>query len=293
MAEYLNIQIFVATHSPFVISSVSELTEEEREFLEVSLGDRSTQKVYFLKDGQVADKHGMITTHGNKGYTGKGVGYITSKMLGVGLMDFITVQKAVATKDAPKLVLCEGEGQGQDAKVYNIIFRDLEPPILFVSCRGNTQLHKTFRLLKEIKPGLSANFEILMVRDRDHEFPMLEDIRRYEEENENCKVLHRRAIESYLYNSETAKLVLKSFGKRLTADKKERMDNLQEMIQISAEQGVPGDIYKSELEQLFNQITMGLAKRLKNSGANLAEKVAWLITPKTKTYKELHRQIFR
>jgi hypothetical protein len=249
--------------------------------------------VYFLKEGQVADKHGMITAHGTRGYTGKGVSYITSKMLGVGLMDFITAQKAITTKDAPKLVLCEGEGQGQDAKIYNIIFRDLEPPILFVSCRGNTQLHKTFRLLKEIKPGLSANLEIYMVRDRDHEFPKLQDIVNYEQENEQCKVLHRRAIEAYLYNSETAKLVLKSFGKRLTADKKEQMDNLQEMIQISAEQGVPGDYYKSELEQLFNQITHGLAKRLKNSGTTLPEKVAWLITPKTKVYKDLYRQIFR
>ena len=43
-------------------------------------------------------------------------------MLGVGLMNFISPQNRVVSPDAPILVLCEGENEVQDAKIYNIIF---------------------------------------------------------------------------------------------------------------------------------------------------------------------------
>ena len=48
-------------------------------------------------------------------------------MLGVGLMDFISPQQRVVSPDAPILVSCEGESEVQDAKIYNIIFRNLTP----------------------------------------------------------------------------------------------------------------------------------------------------------------------
>ncbi len=293
LSVLLNIQFFIATHSPFVVSSVGELTEIETKELNFPQKDSYTQKVYFLKDGQVADKHGLLTHYGNKGYTGKNVGYIASKMLGIGLMDFISTQPRISTQDAPKLILCEGESTKQDAKIYNIIFRDMNPRVLFVSCRGNTQLHKTFRLLKEIKPGLSADFEIMMLRDRDHEFLSLADILKYKKENEGCKVLYKRAIECYLFNSETAKLVLAQFNIKLKKEDKEEMDNLQELIQISTEQGVVGDNYKLDLETLFNKITQGFAKNKALKGNSTAEKIAWLINPKTKTYKDLYKEIFK
>ncbi len=292
LSTLLNIQFFIATHSPFVVSTVGELTETENKEFNFPQKNNYTQKVYFLKDGQVADKHGLITHYGNKGYTGKNIGYIASKMLGIGLMDFISTQPRISTQDAPKLILCEGESTKQDAKIYNIIFRDMNPPVLFVSCRGNTQLHKTFRLLKEIKPGLSADFEVMMLRDRDHEFLSLADILKYKQENEGCKVLYKRAIECYLFSSETAKLVLAQFGIKLKKEDKEEMDNLQELIQISTEQGVVGDSYKSDLETLFNKITQGFVKSKALKGNNTAEKIAWLINPKTKTYKDLYKEIF-
>ncbi len=59
-------------------------------------------------------------------------------MLGVGLMDFIPPQQRVVSADAPILVLGEGESEVQDAKVYNIIFYNPTPRVLFVSCRGTS-----------------------------------------------------------------------------------------------------------------------------------------------------------
>ena len=79
---------------------------------------------------------------------GKEVSYIASRMLGVGLMDFISPQNRVVSPDASILVLCEGESEVQDAKIYNIIFRNLTPRVLFVSCRGASQLHRTLSFVR-------------------------------------------------------------------------------------------------------------------------------------------------
>jgi predicted ATPase len=286
------LQLFVATHSPFLISAVAELTEQENQNCLKTYHSCSSQRVYFLKDGQLADKRGNFNPNGQKGYVGKEVSYIASRMLGVGLMDFISPQNRVVSPDAPILVLCEGESEVQDAKIYNIIFRNLTPRVLFVSCRGASQLHRTFRLLTEIKPGLSADFELLMLRDRDHEFPSLADIQRYQQENEGCRVLFKRALEVYLYNSETARLVLSKFRRRLPKLNRQRMDQLQQQVAQSVVEGIPGDTYKVELATLFCEITEGLCKHKKLKGATMAEKVAWLITPRTKTYQELYQAIF-
>ncbi len=286
------LQFFVATHSPFLVSSVAELTEQENQNCPWDKGECATHRVYFLKQGQVADKRGIISQSGQKGYVGKGVSYIASRMLGVGLMDFIATQDRVTSSEAPIVILCEGESQVQDAKIYNIIFRNLSPRVLFVSCRGTSQLHKTFRLLTEIKPGLSADFELLMLRDRDHEFPTLADIQRYQQENEGCRVLFRRALEVYLYSSETARLVLSKFRQRLLKTHKQAIDELQQKIALSVTQGIPGDNYKAELELTFYEVTRGLCKHKKLKGDTVAEKVAWLITPRTKTYQELYQAIF-
>ncbi len=292
LASSWPLQFFVATHSPFLVSSVAELTEQETQDCPWDKGECVSQRVYFLKDGRLADKRGVVSQNGQKGYVGKGVSYIASRMLGVGLMDFIATQNRVVSSEAPILILCEGENQVQDAKIYNIIFRHLTPKVLFISCRGTSQLYKTFRLLTEIKPGLSADFELLMLRDRDHEFPTLADIQRYQQENEGCRILFRRALEAYLYSAETARLVLSKFRQRLLKKHKQMIDDLQQQIALSVAQGIPGDNYKAELESVFYEITRGLCKHKQLKGTSMAEKVAWLITPRTKTYQELYQAIF-
>jgi Leu/Phe-tRNA-protein transferase len=70
------------------------------------------------------------------------------------------------------------------------------------------------------------------------------------------------------------------------------MDQLQQQVAQSVVEGIPGDTYKVELETVFCEVTEGLCKHKKLKGASMAEKVAWLITPRTKTYQELYQAVF-
>lgn len=297
--QEFNIQFISTTHSPFLISSSSQITQEIKE--KNDMGDRhfdAPQKVYFLKNGSIASKRGEIEYDGGGhlkgrfGYWGSKVNYISSKMLGAGLMDLISPQMALASNDAPEIVFCEGEGGDEDARLYNIIFKDLTPPVLFISSRGATQLYRTFSIIKEIKKGLAANFSIKMLRDRDHEFPSQSEIEQFEKENPGVKVLHRRAIECYLFNSETAELWLKNKHRNANPDLLDQMDSLQNQIQKEAEQGVLGDSYKERLKELFLKIIFGYYPDNFLLDQNFREEISTLITPQTQNYKELFEVVW-
>jgi len=291
----LNIQIFVATHSPFIISSCGELTDSKNT-INKAIGKeyKPTQKVYFLKEGRVAAKRGNISNKGRNGYWGVKVTQIASTMLGAGLMDLVSKQKRVKSKMSPVLIICEGEGKKEDSKVYNIIFRNHEPAVLFVSSRGSSQVGRTFQILQEIKPGLSADFDMLMVRDRDHEFPTENSIEKYEEINDGSRVLRRRAIECYIFNSETAAAMMKKIGHTLSSKNHSILDKLNSTIQKETENEVTGNSYKRRLEKAFNIATYGMTDQyMKDSELSLMEKVATLIKPSMKCYKDLRKEIFK
>lgn len=282
--RYTGIQMFVATHSPFVISGVGVLTESQNE-------EDLSQKVYFLKDFKVAGKRGEISTKGRNGYWGRKVVQITSSMLGAGLMDLVSPEIVKITSDAPILVVCEGEGLDADFKIYNEIFRYRHPSVVFISARGSSQVERTFELLNEIKPGLSANFKMMMLRDRDHEFPSFEDVVNYEEANPNHRVLRRRAIECYVYTSEVAMKMMAEFGMGLSDKDKMRLDSVNEQIQNEVEQGVLGDSYKIRLEKAFTRATKGKTLVFSQGGDVMVD-LARLITPDMQIYKELEKDIF-
>jgi AAA15 family ATPase/GTPase len=296
-------QFIVTTHSPFIISSSSQFTQDLKN--QANLQERdfdAPQKVYFLADGSIASKRGDIETDtsgrlkGRFGYWGSKCVYIASKMLGAGIMDLIGVQTAILSHDAPRIIFCEGEGNDEDAVLYNLIFKDLNPPVLFISARGSSQLYRTFQVIKEIKKGLAANFSLSMVRDRDHEFPSENDILNFEHDNPGMKILRRRAIECYLFSSETAQLYLKKQNKKLDPGHAQKMDDLQAQIQIETEQGYLGNDYKYRLKRLFMHITFGYSEDLSDDELELSqdfkEQIASLITPQTETYRELFEVMF-
>jgi hypothetical protein len=290
LAKTYSAQFFVATHSPFLISAVGELTECSVDQEEHCL---PTQKVYFLKDGQVASRSGKLSHKGSNGYSGRKVAQMASSMLGAGLIDLYSPQIAIETNNAPSLILCEGEGNKEDASIYNIIFRDRKPRVLFISSRGSNQLYKSYQLLQEIKPGLSSDFHITMVRDRDHEFLSEKDIQEYETTNPGVKILKRRAIEMYLYSVETASLVLARFNRTILKKDQENMEYLQKKIMNETMTGVKGNAYKEEIYDAFIIAVRGYGYELfKGEEIEMAEKVARLITPQTETYKELASVIF-
>jgi predicted ATPase len=299
LSKEFEIQFVCTTHSPFLISSSSQLTQEAKDRSEVEdFHFDAPQKVYFLKNGSIASKRGEIEYDGGGhlkgrfGYWGSKVNYISSKMLGTGLMDLISPQLALASHDAPEIIFCEGEGGDEDARLYNIIFKDLTPPVLFISSRGATQLLRTFSIIKEIKKGLAANFTIKMLRDRDHEFPSQADIELFQKKNHGVRVLQRRAIECYLFCSETASLWLKKRHKKADPNLLAQMDDLQDQIQKEVERGILGDSYKERLKELFLTIIFGYYPDNFSLDQNFREEISALITPDTQMYRELFEIIW-
>lgn len=288
LSENFGIQIFVATHDPFLISGVARYTDPESQIT------TNNQRVYFVTDGRITSKTGKISNKGSAGYSGERIIKVATHLLGVGLSDlFASDQFSFASSYKPTVVLCEGEGDDQDAEIYNTIFRNKYPEVLFISGRSATQITNAFNILLEIQPALSLNADLRMVRDRDHEFPRQSDIISFEKENPNCKVLHRRAIEFYIFNPETAQAVLNLFDKKISENHAREFQNLINELQQQTEHGIKGDAYKRLLQEEFLKATRGFALELvKNSNMSLKRRVAALITPSMQTYQELDGIIF-
>jgi AAA15 family ATPase/GTPase len=308
LLEFLSIkfklQFIVATHSPFILASSGQLfTSNQNIFRSDSRLDRADinqktyQKVYLMKDGQIASKRSLVEmdsqgkNKGRFGYWGQKSGFISARILGTGLKDFISPVKTVFSADSPRLVLCEGEGSDSDFRIYNTIFADLEPRVLFVSTRGSSQVYQAFQILTEVKHGISANFELLMVRDRDHEFKSEQEILRYESLNFGLKVLRRRAIEAYLFDPEIIEKLFKKYKLRLTQNAKQSLTQLQLEIQAEAEAGETGSSYKFRFKQVFETIcNQDLYRKISEFDLNIV--LAELVTSETLVYKELHQLIF-
>jgi len=300
IAISLGCQMFIATHSPFVVSSSGNLEDEQRDGGKIYRKEyRAGQKVYLIKDGQTASKRGELGVkesgliYGSDGYWGKKVGYIAAKMLGTGLQDFIVKLDETPTKTAPTLIFCEGQGKDEDARIYNQIFKEKEPRVMFVSSRGSSQTEFSFDILEDIKDGLSGNFKILMLRDRDHEFPTIWNLIENQEKYPNHRVLFRRAIECYIYTSQAAENLLNSYHLALPPVLKNQIDILQRKIQAEAEHGKLGDDYKERLIILFRKVA-----RIGNKEANFFDfeefKFALVksITPNSEIYYHLEKDIF-
>jgi predicted ATPase len=292
LAAHLKIQFFVETHSPFVISESAILVDfQEKQSRNYRSRFYPGQKVYFMKNGKISDKNGVSGIKGEYGYWGSKVNTIAGKMLGAGLMDLVSKADFDLSINSPYLVFCEGQGRDEDEKFYNIVFQNRLPRVLFVSSRGSSQLESTFQLLRQIRSGLAANFKLLMLRDRDHEFVDHQAILEYQKSRTGVKVLHRRAIECYIYNSETARLLYQKYNQVCDPHFLKKLDKLNQQIQKEAETGVKGDDYKTRLKNSFYEAIANLD--LDSQGYDdLIEQIATLINPDTEVYKELGQLIF-
>jgi hypothetical protein len=292
MVKNLGVQFFVETHSPFIVSDSASLVDyHEKQSRSYHSNFRASQKVYFMKNGKLADKNGMSSIKGEYGYWGSKVNIIAAKMLGAGLMDLISPVEAELTHDAPLVVFCEGQGRDEDEKFYNIVFQNRVPRVLFVSSRGSSQLQSSFQLIREIRSGLASNFKLLMLRDRDHEFRDTQAIKDFERSRPGVHVLYRRAIECYIYNSEIAGLLYAKYNQELDHKLAIRLDELNHQIQSEAERGIKGDDYKERLKNCFYQVIEPLNLRSEFYDL-LWQNLAILVTPQSKVYQELEQVVF-
>lgn len=304
ISKHFDIQIFVATTSPFILGGMMKLTETRKQILEIPKKDfRPSQKVYFLNQGSTSTKSGrkgftkMGKCLGSDGYWGYKAGKLAMKILGTGLDDFLSNVEPEYSAGSPVLVFCEGAGRSNDAKMYNKIFEGYKIPILFVSSKSNSETLWSYELLTQVKNGLSGDFQIFMLRDRDHDFPHLKNIENMQLKHPTRRVLFRRAIECYIYNSETAGLLFEKYQMTLPKSLKRELDDINAEIQIEVESRVLGNSYKFRLQDGFKKVYQFLKDHYQKpeeivSFANLKFQIAELINPDTEVYKELEQVLF-
>lgn len=189
-----NCQIWVATHSIGFLRALQEEFNDESQVIEFNSDNKWASEAYTL------------------------VPIIKSRTAWHRL--FYTALDDLTSLVAPKtIVYCEGkdkpgsnyEERGLDAIVYNNIFGNAHPDVLFVSSGGNTELDQRSEIAIAILSKALPNTEILVLKDRDMASgreTTEEDRQLYLANNPiNHRVLKRYEIENYLYDKE----VLKSY----------------------------------------------------------------------------------
>lgn len=106
-------------------------------------------------------------------------------------------------KDKPK---SDGSESGLDAYVYNTIFADSYPDVLFVSSGGNTEIDQRSDIAIAIFSKIFSELEILVLKDRDMasgKKTNMHDRELYLDNNpRNHRVLKRFELENYLFDKE-------------------------------------------------------------------------------------------
>lgn len=126
---------------------------------------------------------------------------------------------------APRIIIyCEGKDKprpdgmenGLDAIVFNNIFGNAHPDVLFVSSGGNTELDQRSTIAIIVLSKALPKTEIWILKDRDMASGKItdeKDRQQYLKNNpQNHRVLKRFEIENYLYDKEVLKKYCKENG---------------------------------------------------------------------------------
>lgn len=170
----------------------------------------------------------------------------------------------------------DGEEQGIDAEVYNLIFETEFPNVLFVSSGGNTEPDKYSEIALKVLGKAFDDVKILLLKDKDihadatptSDQERLNWISQYPETR---RMLGRREMENYLYDYEI----------------------LQKINHVDAGQyrGIVTDINEQDVKAAGFRLRQ-ICGRDQESEVIFKRSLAALVTPDTGTYIELKRTIF-
>ncbi len=163
------------------------------------------------------------------------------KIFGIALEDMVKlmVPQTVVYCEGKKEAEPNGKEMGFDAKVYNQIFSELEPDVLFISSGGQTEPIKNSAIALRILNKATPNLKILRLRDKDikKEPTTNEDrLKWISEDPEINRMLKRKEIEDYLLDYENIiKLLTKYKSENLNITYPEI--TAKELSKIIAEKG--------------------------------------------------------
>ena len=190
------------------------------------------------------------------------------------------------------IVFCEGNtpqhGSGFDAQCYETIFSSVFSDVEFVSTGGVSDLQKNAFSVSAVMERILSGVQFTTVRDRDDATD--HEVREWKASG--LRVLSRRTIESLLWDEE----ILERLCIKL-----EQQDKIAEVktlkrreLENSRQRGNPIDDVKSAAGNIY----AGLRRILDTRGlgstrqAFSRDTLAPLITPDTRVYQELERDIF-
>lgn len=200
----------------------------------------------------------------------------------------------LSTLIAPSIIVfCEGNPNGRrfkdfDAQVYKKIFEKEFPDVCFTSIGSCSEIENEDNTSMKIISKVLSNSRIIKLVDRD--------ARTTEEISElnakGIKVLSKRHIESYLFDNEILKLLC---DKERKADKyNEILEMKKQKIDGSISRGNATDDIKSASGDIFVGIRtiLQLSRCGNTKEAFIRDILAPLITPETRVYQELKKEIF-
>lgn len=197
------------------------------------------------------------------------------------------------TKLAPEIiVMCEGSLEGKkrfnfDAEIYTRIFQNQYPHITFISGGSCNDLKKKSREFRMLSLVLEQQSKVLRLIDRDDYSD--EEVKEFQKEE--IFIIGRRAIENYLWDNELIEKLFEEHNKiellsKALAGKEEAIKN-----SVSREHA------EDDLKRASDEISKRLKKLLNLSRCGndydtfMRDTMCPLITPDTKLYKEMERDI--
>lgn len=197
------------------------------------------------------------------------------------------------TKLAPEIiVMCEGSLEGKsrfnfDAEIYTRIFQNQYPHITFISGGSSKDLQQESLQFKILSLVLKQQSKVLRLIDRDdHSDQKVEELQKQE-----IFVTSRRAIENYLWDNELIEKLVKHH------DKIKLLSDAIAIKETAIESSVSRKNAEDDLKSASGQIYDGLRKLLNLSRCGndqndfMRDTMCPLITPDTKLYKEMERDI--
>lgn len=187
-----NCQIWVATHSIGFLRAIQDELKDQSQVIRFDADKKWASESYTLMP--------IVKSR------------VTWKEL------FKTALEDLTNLIAPRTIIyCEGkdrpgrnsEEKGLDATVFNKIFGERYPDVLFVSSGGNTELDQRSAIAIAVLSKALPETQILVLKDRDMasgKETSENDRQLYLQNNpENHRVLKRYEIENYLYDKEVLK----------------------------------------------------------------------------------------
>lgn len=247
LCKKFNTQLWIATHSVGFLSEAKKDKKNNISIVELSAGLAKGKKI--LKPSKINwQKWQKILT---------------------------TPLDNLATLTLPnRIIYCEGDPNktGFDEKIYNTIFGFKYPDTIFISSGGRTQPINNSLLASVIFCKLSADINLLVLKDRDVE--NINDSKReaFLKKNTSSRMLSRLELENYLFDFD----VLRKVNKKLT--------------QAEYSILIPDPIFTDmkPLKQKVKKMCGDKSKTMEKFMEKLALKL-----PSTSIYDELNNDIFK